>query len=166
MSLLSLLAVSTALQTPPPAPATPPPPACSSAIHRQFDFWVGRWNVTAQGQPAGHNHIELLHDGCVVAEHWKGAKGGEGSSLNAWDPYAKVWRQFWVDKSGGVLQLEGGWNGTAMVLIGTRPGPDGQPQQQRITYTPDADGLRQVWEQSSDGGQTWTVAFDGLYRRE
>jgi hypothetical protein len=23
--------------------------------------------------------------------------------------------------------------------------------------------VRQLWESSSDGGRTWTVAFDGIY---
>jgi hypothetical protein len=36
---------------------------------------------------------------------------------------------------------------------------------QRITWTPEGDGLRQVWETSSDDGKTWEVAFDGQYRR-
>jgi hypothetical protein len=25
--------------------------------------------------------------------------------------------------------------------------------------------VRQLWEQSSDGGATWTVAFDGTYTK-
>jgi hypothetical protein len=37
---------------------------------------------------------------------------------------------------------------------------------QRITWTKNADAtLRQLWESSTDGGKTWTVAFDGLYRK-
>jgi hypothetical protein len=36
----------------------------------------------------------------------------------------------------------------------------------RITWTPQPDGrVRQFWETSSDGGQTWNAAFDGLYVR-
>jgi hypothetical protein len=37
--------------------------------------------------------------------------------------------------------------------------------QNRITWTPHPDGsVRQLWEQSTDEGKTWQVAFDGLYR--
>ena len=53
-ALLAGLAASAGAQTPaapaPAAPATPPPPACESAEHRQFDFWVGRWDVYPSGR--------------------------------------------------------------------------------------------------------------------
>ncbi len=33
------------------------PPACTSAEHRQFDFWIGDWEVTgAQGKVVGNTH--------------------------------------------------------------------------------------------------------------
>jgi len=36
----------------------------------------------------------------------------------------------------------------------------------RLTFTPNKDGsVRQYWEQTSDNGRTWSVAFDGAYRR-
>ena len=36
---------------------------------------------------------------------------------------------------------------------------------QRITWTLVDEGVRQLWETSKDDGATWTVAFDGRYRR-
>jgi hypothetical protein len=37
----------------------------------------------------------------------------------------------------------------------------------RIVWTAlDSDQVRQLWETSSDGGKTWTVAFYGLYTRQ
>lgn len=161
LSLMITFALSASTVTPPTSP-------CAAAEHHQFDFWIGEWDVTTpDGKPAGTNRIEVLHDGCVLNEHWQGAKGGEGSSLNAWDGRTKRWRQFWVDKSGGVLQLEGGWNGKDMILTGSYPGPGGVAQVQRITWTPNADGsVRQHWEQSTDGGKLWTSAFDGRYVRK
>lgn len=42
------------------------------------------------------------------------------------------------------------------------PDMPGRPRTERITWTPNADGtVRQHWEQSTDGGKTWTTAFDG-----
>lgn len=147
--------------------ANPPASPCAGVEFHQFDFWIGEWDVsTPDGKPAGSNRIEALHGGCVLNEHWEGAQGGQGSSLNAWDARTGRWRQFWADRSGGVLQLEGGWDGTSMVLTGSHPGADGAAQVQRITWTPNADGsVRQHWEQSTDGGQQWTSAFDGHYVR-
>jgi hypothetical protein len=37
---------------------------------------------------------------------------------------------------------------------------------QRISWTRLEDGrVRQLWEATTDGGKTWTIAFDGLYKR-
>jgi hypothetical protein len=35
----------------PAAPAAAPLPACDRPEHRQFDFWVGEWDVRPAGQP-------------------------------------------------------------------------------------------------------------------
>lgn len=146
--------------------------ACDAPPHRQFDFWLGDWIVVAPpgapnaGQTLGHNRIERSAGGCALSEHWRGAQGLEGRSLNGWDAAHGVWRQFWIGGDGVLLRLEGGLREGAMVLQGELPGPGGAPQQQRITWTPAADGtLTQRWETSDDGGATWTVAFLGLYRR-
>jgi hypothetical protein len=37
---------------------------------------------------------------------------------------------------------------------------------QRITWTPHADGsVAQQWDQSTDAGKTWVIAFEGIYRK-
>ena len=76
-------------QTPPaqpPAQAAPPAapkrPDCSAPERRQFDFWLGKWSVTAAGKPAGTSHIESVMKGCGILEHWTSAGGGNGTSLN------------------------------------------------------------------------------------
>jgi hypothetical protein len=141
----------------------PPPPEA-----RQFDFWLGDWDVTQpDGKNAGRNHIEKIGAGWGLLENWTGAGGGGvGKSLNTWLPDRKQWRQFWVG-NGGALELIGGLNDRGeMVLAGTTATPAGGTQLERITWTPNADGtVRQHWQQSADGGVTWTTAFDGLYRR-
>jgi hypothetical protein len=147
------------------ASQTAPPSACASEQHRQFDFWAGSWDVTQNGQAAGHNDIEIMHGGCVLAEHWTSANGGfSGSSLNAYDQATDRWHQTWVDTTGNLLELNGGLQNGSMVLQGTRPGESGEIIN-RITFTPNEDGsVRQHWEYSSDG-ETWTTAFDGHYVR-
>jgi hypothetical protein len=67
-----------------------------------------------------------------------------------------------------VLELAGGLIDGRMVLASEpRKLRDGRSVTNRITWTPNADGtVRQHWEQSFDAGQTWTTAFDGLYRRK
>jgi hypothetical protein len=45
--------------------------------------------------------------------------------------------------------------------------PGGKKALQRITWSQLPGGkVRQFWESSTDGGKTWTVAFDGTYIRK
>jgi hypothetical protein len=147
--------------------SAPPPKPCASAEYRQFDFWLGRWEVfTPDGKKAGDNVIEAAHGGCVLIERWQGGGGFSGISLNSWDARARLWRQHWVDNQGGLLQLVGALDGARMVLAAEGPHPrkPGVVLRQRIAWTPLPDGaVRQHWEQSEDGGASWTTAFDGRY---
>jgi hypothetical protein len=152
------------LRPPSDAPAaTPAPRPCSVAEYRQFDFWLGDWDVVEAGKPAGANRITSILGGCAVREEWKGAGGLTGTSLNMWDSAKKRWSQTWVDEKGNVLLLIGGRQGAKMVLEGEKPQGQGTVRN-RITWSP-ADGghVRQLWETSTDGGKTWETAFDGDY---
>ena len=164
-----LLSAVLAVTVPPPVDARPPPPpACASDVHRQFDFWLGDWVVVdpATGAELGRNTLTATSGGRALHEHWRGASGYEGRSLNAWDAASRAWVQFWVGADGVVLRLAGGLRGDAMVLEGELPREGGGVQRQRITWTPGADGsVRQHWETSDDDGATWATSFLGLYRR-
>ncbi len=145
-----------------PAAALPKP--CSAPEYRQFDFWLGEWNVADAGKHAGVNRITPLLGGCAVREEWKGASGLTGTSLNMWDSAKKRWTQTWVDDKGNVLFLVGGLQGPKMILEGDKPDGKGGTVTSRITWTPlPSKGVRQVWETSKDGGKTWEMAFDGDY---
>lgn len=134
---------------------------------RQFDFWLGEWDVTnPAGKAAGRSRIEAIAGGAGLLETWTGATGYSGRSLNAWNAARKQWQQFWVGSDGGVLELNGGLVDGRMVLTGEH-NVRGRHLIERITWTPNADGsVRQHWEQSADAGKTWTTAFDGLYRKK
>ena len=168
VTALAVLIGSTSMtqgQTPPPAA---PPPACTTATHAQFDFWVGDWVVVRPdtGAELGRNTITKVSGGCALHEHWRGASGYEGHSLNAWDAKRAQWTQHWIGADGVVLRLAGGLRGGAMVLEGELPATAGGVQHQRITWTPRADGtVTQHWETSDDAGETWTTSFLGVYRR-
>lgn len=155
---LALLLVSAVAQ-----PAMPPPLPPEA---RQFDFWLGEWEVTnPAGTVAGTSKIEAIAGGAGLLENWTGGSGYAGKSLNTWNAAKKQWQQYWVGSDDGVLELNGGLVDGRMVLTGEHD-VRGRHLIERITWTPNADGsVRQHWEQSADGGQTWKTAFDGLYRR-
>jgi hypothetical protein len=144
------------------------PAACSGPEHRQFDFWIGDWEVTRpDGRPAGTNRVRSIHGGCALQEDWTGAGGSTGTSLNAYDAATGRWHQTWVGNDGLLLRLEGTMTSGAMELSGVSRGANGAQTLQRIRWTPltgTPPRVRQLWESSADGGRTWTVVFDGMYR--
>jgi hypothetical protein len=72
-----------------------------------------------------------------------------------------------VDNSGNLLELFGEYKDGAMRLAGENVGRNGAKIMSRLTFTKISDDrIRQLWEQSADGGKTWTVAFDGTYVRK
>jgi hypothetical protein len=163
LTLLALLALPLSAQTPGAPPVLPPE-------SRQFDFWIGEWDVTTpDGKPAGSSRIERIANGAGLLENWTGypaPTGGNGKSLNAYNAAKKQWQQFWVGNGGGVLELAGGLVEGNMVLAGEHE-VRGRHLIEKISWTPNPDGsVRQHWEQSRDDGKTWTTAFDGLYRKK
>lgn len=163
---LALVSAARAEEAPAPAPAAKAP--CSAPENRQFDFWVGDWDVhTPDGKLAGTNLVESILGGCVIQEHWKGARGMTGTSVNAYDPGDGLWHQTWVDDRGGLLLLRGRFEGGKMTLAGESRSPGGGVTTlERITWTPlDGGRVRQLWEQSGDQGTTWNVVFDGTYSK-
>lgn len=144
------------------------PPPCSGSEHRQFDFWLGTWDVVdSTGTLLGRNAITRALNGCVLQERWESARGPHrGNSYNIYDRASGRWHQAWVDNSGLWLLLTGGLRQGSMVLEGRSAGPNGAERLDRITWTPRSDAsVTQVWEQSTDGGRTWTVVFNGRYVR-
>ena len=139
---------------------------CGAPENRQFDFWVGDWQVhRPDGSFAGMNRITLEYGGCVIHEHYATGRSYSGESLNTYDAARKVWHQTWVDDSGLLLMLEGHWDGRSMVLEGIAAGADGALTKQRITWSPGPDGsVRQLWE-SANGKGAWVVVFDGRYTK-
>lgn len=152
------------------APPTPPPPACTAPEHRQFDFWVGYWDVypTGKDKLVAHSLIEKLYAGCTIRENWLPLNKNTGGSLNMYDPADKRWHQTWQDSQNGRVFFDGGLADGKMVLVGTWKGggPKGEDALTRMTYSHGADGsVRQFGEQSTDSGKTWSPAFDFTYKK-
>jgi hypothetical protein len=142
---------------------------CEARGFRGFDFWVGQWNVFAAGvsAQAGTNVITRSVRGCAVEEHWTDAAGGRGRSLNTFDRGTGQWNQLWMDFNGLALILAGTASAGTMSLLGDTPKGIGGPLiTNRITWTAQERGrVRQFWDVSEDGRQTWAAAFDGDYQR-
>lgn len=150
----------------------PTPPSCEEIdVHRQWDFWVGEWDVVANDStrtPAGSNTITSRHNGCVLEEAWVSLSGGTGSSINFYDGARGVWRQVWVAPA-YVIEIEGGLDAEgAMVLEGElRTFVSQNVSPFRGTWTELEEGVvNQLFEIADPETGEWSVWFDGLYLRK
>jgi hypothetical protein len=139
---------------------------------REFDFWVGDWDVRPTGQPPvgppARNTVTLDDNDCVVTEHWSSPSGSEGQSFNIFDRSYGVWRQTWVDNIGGQHDYRGHLVQGNMVFEGDTPAPNGQLGRipTRLTFFHlGRDSVRQFSEISTDSGRTWQTNYDLMYVR-
>lgn len=141
---------------------------CADARYRQFDFWIGKWDVRANGKPAivAHSLIEKLYGGCAIRENWMPLARTGGGSLSGYDGATGKWRQAWIDSSGTRVDFTGGYDGDQMVITGLwrgigGPGKDGLV---RMSYSRQpGGGVRQLGEVSFDDGKSWAPSFDFIY---
>jgi len=142
---------------------------CNDPKVHQFDFWIGKWTVYKNGTDTivGHNEIKPIAGGCSLLESYQSARSNYvGNSLNKYNLVTGKWQQFWVDSGGLTLFIEGQYNENKMIMTSSDIGADGKTTMNRITWFKNADAtVRQLWEQSTDNGNSWSVAFDGIYKK-
>jgi hypothetical protein len=141
-------------------------PACSAPEYRQFDFWLGDWDVFDAGaaKPSMRIRVEKILDGCALRESYRDDSGKTGESDNIWDASRKVWHQTWVTNRGQLLMLEGTLENGVMTLRATETTPAG-PVLWRGVWMPRGGEVRETAETSSDGGKTWKPKFDILFHK-
>jgi hypothetical protein len=129
--------------------------ACHASEYRQFDFWVGSWQVPSALPLPSADFITSGLDGCAIFEDWHGAGGVHGRSMSSFDPSDGMWHQQWVENFGFFpLRLDGGFAGGKMVMTDTYPDANGNGQiiTNRYTWTAlDPDDVSQFIETSIDG---------------
>lgn len=144
-------------------------PCMYSAEARQFDFWVGDWDVfNTNGQKVGTNMIQSFSAGCGVMENWTASVGGsDGKSINYYDATTGKWYQHWIGSGGGALRYEGNFKDGAMRFEGFTVGQDGKKILNKLTFFKlDENTVRQLAETSADDGKTWTTTYDFKYVRK
>lgn len=167
--LAALLSTSNgAAQTLPLGP-TSPQLACAAPEHRQFDFWVGRWDVYQTGKAplVAHSLIEKLYNGCAIRENWMPLKGTPGGSLNHYDRDQGRWHQIWMDASNSRVEFWGGLADGKMFLQGYWKGVNGPGNNGlvRMSFSKvDNGAVRQLGEISTDHGLSWKPFFDFTYK--
>jgi hypothetical protein len=133
-----------------------------------FDFWIGSWDVhVANGTLVGRNTIRREERGCVLTEHWTNSSGGTGMSVNYLDKATDEWVQVWNAEGGSQINVRGGLTDEGMAMEGhLHTVGSGTTVPFRALFTLLLDGrVRQFFEQSNDGGETWVPWFEGFYSR-
>jgi hypothetical protein len=163
-----------------PAPAAPAAAAspCALPEMRQFDFWVGEWELVSRfrrpdGTWTDERATDSVHpvlNGCALYQDWKGTVAGEplhGVSLTSYAPDRHQWQQAWSDDSGPSLyDFTGGMEGDRMVLS-RQVTVDGKSAVRRQVFQniqPDA--FDWAYEQSLDSGKSWAPLWTIRYTRK
>jgi hypothetical protein len=145
-------------------------PRCSQPGHRQFDFWLGEWDVRwvlGGEEGKGTNVIRATLDGCVILENFDGtpALPLRGMSISTFNPRSGKWQQTWVDNQGGYLDFVGELKDGRMVLQRKAVINDKEITQRMVWHNITKDRLDWNWERSDDGGKTWKLLWQIHYTR-
>lgn len=147
---------------------------CSDSLHRQFDFWIGEWDVYGiTGQKAGDSKISLILDSCIVLEEWTSAAVNRGvryagKSFNTYNRATRQWQQTWVDNVGGSTAYLNGYFKDQMLVFQTNPFAfrNDTIAIRRLTFHHlGPDKVRQHSEITKDNMKTWNTEYDLEYRR-
>lgn len=145
---------------------------CGADKLKEFDFWVGAWDLEWKGPKGevqkGTNEIKRILDGCVVEESFNGGRDLplRGRSYSMVDRVSGKWKQTWVDNQGSYLDFTGALEDGKMVLSRAFTDAKGNSRMQRMVFfNIRKDSLEWNWENSTDGGKTWNLAWHIDYKR-
>jgi len=143
-----------------------PPLHCTAAEHRQFDFWIGSWEVrNGAGKLEGTDRVTREYGDCVIQEHFRSDDGSSyGASFAFFNAPDKKWHYTWVDNLGAYELFAGTLVNKSMVFTGSTSTPTHPHVLERMTWTPLSNGrVRQLWLASINGGKSWITLSDVYY---
>jgi hypothetical protein len=160
--------------------------ACGSPEARQFDFWLGKWQIHQKILNQDGSWLELpartsvasALDGCALVEHWRGkvkffwegmkdVESMEGLSVRAYDAQSGKWRLHWMSSRTPRFgnAFEGNFHAGRGEFFSTRQEPRGK-QLSRITFS-NITKNSVHWDLaiSNNDGKTWTTLWIMEMRR-
>lgn len=149
---------------------------CSAPEARQFDFWLGEWDIRQSilrqdgswlALPA-RTSVSSALDGCALVEHWEGdvlffwegmtePRSRRGLSVRAYDAESGNWYIHWMDS--GTPRFGSPFVGGFTVGRGEFVRESETPQGRRLTRITFSNATERSvdWELavSGDGGTSW-----------
>jgi len=101
----------------------------------------------------------------VIFEEWESASGSNGKSFNYYDPGYDHWRQIWIGDSGSIIEFTGkARDGGIFYTAETVDPADRSVTLHKFEFTRHENSdVRQFWQTSTDGGETYSTIWDGRY---
>lgn len=147
------------------------PSGCTDAEHRQFDFWLGEWDIAPTGNAmvVGEATISSRDQGCVMLEEFRPFQGGHGTGLFGYDSVRHKWRQSFLDSNGTYATAEGEFQNNIMSFLITEPPPPSRfppDMPRRINFQRiDSNTVRQWGERLDPSTHSWVQFLDLTYHR-
>jgi hypothetical protein len=133
-----------------------------------FDFWLGDWRAEWADGGVGSNSISKTCGGRVVLERFAALapEAIAGLSVSVFDPETDLWRQTWVDSTGGYIDLVGGPDDEGVMTLRHEREVDGAPMHFRMRFeNVSPRGFDWLWDGSRDEQAwepRWTIAYSRI----
>jgi hypothetical protein len=147
-------------------------PCFGDTNYERLAFWVGDWDVyDSTGARYATQRVHSVLGGCAIAAEWTGSGGNKGMNVSAFDRRTNEWRQIYMSNqlpspSGVTLRKsDSTYKGLGVRFIPLFEPADGNRARSRVTILPvSGDVAMQLFEDSSDGGETWCITFKAEHR--
>ena len=132
---------------------------------KQFDFWLGEWDVTWGDDGKATNHVLRIMNDHIIQENFSSTEL-KGMSVSSYDRERGVWCQTWVDNNGTYLDFTGKFEDGKMTLVRDAIVRGEKCKQRMVWYNIESNQFDWNWERSDDHGKTWNVLWEIKYKRK
>jgi hypothetical protein len=147
-------------------------PCATDQKFQRLAFWIGDWDVfDSTGVYYATQRVRKAVDGCAITADWQSGGGNTGLGILAFDIRSGAWRQLYVSNqlprpSGIALRTsDSSYRGTGVRLVSLTDTAAVSSTRTRVTIEPSGDHrVMELFEDSSDGGETWHVVFKAEHR--
>lgn len=145
-------------------------PCKSDEKRNRFNFWLGEWDVFANGNKIAISRISSSNGNCAILEDYQTFGIIGGNSLSHYNSKTKKWMQTYTDAQGSVsyyVEADKPYEGDLQMIAKSSVVNGSETNRWiRMTYFNNTDGtVRQFMESSADKGKKWTPIFNGLYKK-
>ncbi|HAV76251.1 MAG TPA: hypothetical protein DCX53_02750 [Anaerolineae bacterium] len=137
----------------------------SDQPEKQFDFWLGEWDLKWGEDGKGTNHILRVMNNKIIQENFS-STDLIGMSVSSYDRERGLWCQTWVDNNGSYLDFTGKFEDSKMILVRDAIVRGEACKQRMVWHNIEPNKFDWNWERSDDGGGTWRTLWEIKYTRK